>query len=138
MKYTKRSDIIELLFPSARARILRLLFNQPNKARYLSELAQRSDITFSTAHEELTSLLAAGVVTTYRSGSRRYFRPARDHRLFPHLLSLVHAVDRVPPIDVSQLRRNKRVKLKRPPRRKRPPLPLPPDTVYSGTLKGLR
>src|SRR4029079_6413934 len=112
MNPTKRSDIIELLFPTARARILRLLFNRPNKARYLSELAQCSDVTFSTAHEELASLVAAGVVMTYRRGSRRYFRPARDHRMFPHLLGLVHEADRVPSIDVSQLRRNKRPKLK--------------------------
>ena len=137
MKQNKRSDILELLFPMARARILRLLFNRRNKPRYLTELAQVNDIAFSTAHEELATLLTVGVVTTYSRGSRRYYRANRHHRLFSQLLALVHDADRLPPVDISLLRRNRRTKLRNKGIQARPSYPLRPDTVYSGTLRGL-
>ena len=139
MKHGKRSDILEMIFPTARARILRLLFKRPKKARYVSELAQLSNLALSTTQEELASLLTAGLITSYSGGYRRFYRANQNHRLFSHLLALVHDADRLPPLDVSQLRRNRRTKPEKRIRgRKYRSRPLSSFHVRTGILAGTR
>ena len=136
MKDQKRSDILEMIFPICRARILRTLFSRPNKPRYLSELAQLNGIAVGTAQEELASLLATGLITTYFGGYRRYYRVNRDHRLFSHLLGLVHDADKLPPVNVSDLRRNRRRKAGRKKTKKQPSYPIR-SHFHSAYLAGL-
>lgn len=111
----KRQQILEVIFPKARANILRLLFMKPKKPRYVRELARLGDVALSTTQEELDNLLTVGLITatTYSDGCKRFYRANRDHPLFPHLLGIVHGSGRMREVDVSKLRRIRRPKWKR-------------------------
>ena len=109
----KRQHVLELIFPKARANLLRLLFTKPKKACYLRELARRGHISVGTAHDELATLLTAGLITTSFNGYRRFYRPNQNHDLFPHVLGIVHGCGRMREVDVSSLRRVRRRKWKK-------------------------
>ena len=112
-KAQKRKDILEVIFPESRSRVLRLLFTAPKKGRYGRELAQLSGLALSTTQEELATLVAADLIVAGKlaPGCRRYYRANRDHPLYPHLFGLLHAAGRLSAVDVSNLRSIRRPKL---------------------------
>ena len=77
------------LFPRVRAEILRLLFFDPTKERYVSELVGHSALALRTVQEELAKLSALGLITSRKHGKRRYYRANRGHAAFSHLQQLV-------------------------------------------------
>lgn len=100
-------EVLDILFPKVRAEILRLLFSDATRQRYVRELMAMSGLALRTVQEELANLSAAGLVTSWSNGYHRFYRANRDHSLFSHLMSIVQKGARLP-----------RVK-KPPPRRKR-------------------
>lgn len=94
MKY--ELPALDLLFPKARAEILRLLFYDGKSQRYVRELMLMSGLALRTVQEELAILSALGVVKNWSNGYHRYYRANRDHALFPHLLAIVRASARLP------------------------------------------
>jgi hypothetical protein len=121
----RRPEILNVLFPTSRAEMLRLLFTAPKKPRYVRELMQLSGLALCTVQEELATLKASGLVTTWSNGYRRFYRANQDHPLFLHLLGLVHGSGRLPGIRISGLRRVRR-RGKRKLRPQRPVYPLAP------------
>ena len=99
--------ILNILFPKVRAEILRLLFSDPTRQRYVRELMALSGLALGTVQEELANLTAASLITNWSNGYHRFYRANRDHPLFPALLRIVQTSARLP-----------RVK-RPPPRRKR-------------------
>jgi hypothetical protein len=87
---------LDLLFPKVRAEILRILFSEPKKQRYVRELTAMSRLALRTVQEELATLAALGVVTSWSNGYHRFYRANRDHPLFSHLLAIVIASERLP------------------------------------------
>ncbi len=75
--------ILEILFPRVRAEILRLLFSEPARQRYVRELMTMSGLALRTVQEELANLSAAGLITSWTNGYHRFYRANRDHKLFP-------------------------------------------------------
>jgi DNA-binding transcriptional ArsR family regulator len=102
-----------VIFPKVRAEILRLLFTAPKKPRYVSELRRMSGLALGTVQEELATLKASGLITTWSNGYRRFYRANQHHPLFSHLLGIVHGSGRLPGIKVSHLRRIRRVRRKK-------------------------
>ena len=51
---------LDLLFPKVRAEILRILFSEPRKQRYVRELMVMSGLALRTVQEELATLTALG------------------------------------------------------------------------------
>jgi predicted transcriptional regulator len=92
---TARS-MLEVLFPKVRAEILRLLFSDPARQRYVRELVVLSGLALATIQEELGNLAAAGLITSWSNGYHRFYRANRDHPLFPHLLRIVQGSARLP------------------------------------------
>jgi predicted transcriptional regulator len=87
---------LDLLFPKVRAEMLRLLFFEPTKQRYVRELMAMSGLALRTVQEELATLSALGVVTSWSNGYHRFYRANRDHPLFSPLLAIVHESARLP------------------------------------------
>jgi len=130
----KRQPILELLFPTARANVLRVLFMKPTKRRSVRELARLSRTALSTTQEELAMLLASDLVTAspWVNGCRRFYQVNLGHALFPHLLGIVHWNSRVREIEISALRRVRRPKWK--PKSKPQPVYWRPPAHPTGTM----
>jgi predicted transcriptional regulator len=82
--------ILDVLFPKVRAQLLRLLFDLPQKQRYVRELANMSGLALCTIQDELRRLTAVGLLTTWSNGYHRFYRANKNHPLFPQLIRLVH------------------------------------------------
>jgi predicted transcriptional regulator len=120
----KRSPtVLEILFPRVRAEILRLLFLEPARERYVRELVAMSGLALRTVQEELINLSAAGLITNWTNGYHRFYRANRDHELFPSLVRIVQASARLPAVRKPPMRRKNR---KRRPTRSRSSVGLGP------------
>ena len=62
--------VLDILFPKVRAEILRLLFSDPTRQRYVRELMVMSGLALRTVQEELANLSAAGLLTSWSIGTR--------------------------------------------------------------------
>lgn len=87
---------LDLLFPKARAEILRLLFSDRKSQRYVRELALLSGLALRTVQEELAILSALRLVNSWSNGYHRFYRANWEHALFPHLLAIVGVSARLP------------------------------------------
>src|SRR5438132_5605922 len=89
-------EVLEILFPKVRAEILRLLFSDMKKQRYVRELTNMSGLALRTVQVELTKLSAVGVVTSWSNGYHRFYRANRGHPLSRYLLQIVQTNARLP------------------------------------------
>ncbi len=81
-------SVIHVLFPQARAELVRLLFADPSKEYHLRELARLSNLSIGTLQSEVRRLAAPGLLTARRDGNRLYFRANIAHPVFPELQGL--------------------------------------------------
>jgi predicted transcriptional regulator len=88
--------VLDILFPKVRAEILRLLFFDPARQRYVRELMTMSGLALRTVQEELAKLSAARLITSWSNGYHRFYRANADHPLFSHLMSIVRKSARLP------------------------------------------
>jgi hypothetical protein len=121
--------VLDVLFPTVRAKLMRLLMATPARQYYGRELAVRSGLALHTVQDELRKLTAVGLLTSSSNGYHRFYRADRDHPLYPHLLGIVQLSDKLPTTQHSALRRpsNRRAsthKTRRKPRRLPPERPL--------------
>jgi predicted transcriptional regulator len=91
-----KPGVLDLLFPEARAAILRLLFSNASVQRYVRELMLMSGLALRTIQEELATLSAAGLITTWSNGYRRFYKANRDHPLFADLRNIIRKSSRLP------------------------------------------
>ena len=93
----KRSmPVLDVLFPSVRATMLRLLFCSPPKQRYVRELMSLSGLALCTVQDELRKLSVLGLVSSWSNGYRRYYKADQGHPLFTHLLRIVQTSEQLP------------------------------------------
>ena len=78
-------NLIEQLFPKARAELLRLLFVDPERSLHLRDLARLSGLAVGTIQREVGNLRAAGLIVERRDGNRLYFRANTQHPIYPDL-----------------------------------------------------
>src|SRR5271168_4798512 len=76
----RNSSVLTALFPHVRQGVLAATLTQPSKWWYLSELADRLGTTPSSLQRELSSLVASGILTHRREGTRAYFKQRPDPR----------------------------------------------------------
>ena len=120
------SAILDVLFPKVRAQLLRLLFELPQKQRYVRELANMSGLALCTIQDELRKLTAVGLLTTWSNGYHRFYRANKKHPLFPQLTRLVQVSARLPRAKHSALNRQRSSRTQGR-RRRRSAGSLPPD-----------
>jgi len=102
-----KPGVIDLLFPEARAAILRLLFSNTRVQRYVRELMLMSGLALRTIQEELAILSAAGVITSWSNGYHRFYKANRDHPLFPDLRNIIQKGSRLPHLKLPKHRRRR-------------------------------
>jgi len=107
-----KPGVVDLLFPEARAAILRLLFSNTRVQRYVRELTLMSGLTLRTIQEELATLSATGVITTWSNGYHRFYKANRDHPLFPDLRNIIQKSSGLPHPKLPKHRRRKMRSLK--------------------------
>ena len=113
---TKQQTVLKVLFPKARAEILRLLFGDKRRPRYVREIMRESDLALRTIQDELKRLSAAGLLVSHSNGFHRFFAPNSAHPLFHELIRIAEMSERLPHTKSSKLFRASRAS-----RRKKPP-----------------
>jgi predicted nucleotidyltransferase len=81
--------LLTVLFPHARAELLRLLFTGASRELHLRELVRQSGLTLGSIQAEVEKLQSAGLLVDRRDGNRRYVRANVAHPLYSDLRNLV-------------------------------------------------
>lgn len=80
--------LLDLLFPTVRAEVLRALFVDTRREMYVREIARASDLALRNVQRELAVLRRVGVGTSRTKGYHVFFRANRDRMLFLSLQQL--------------------------------------------------
>jgi predicted nucleotidyltransferase len=80
--------LMNLLFPSARQRVLAVLLLQPGEGFHRRELARLAGSHAGTLARELDKLVAAGLVQRQARGNQVVYRADARHPLYPELSAL--------------------------------------------------
>ena len=121
-----KKTVLDVLFPRVRAELLRLLFVEPERHRYVRELMNMSGLALHTIQDELRKLNTVGLIVTWSNGYHRFYRANQDHPLFDSLLHIVRRSVHLPsPKQILQRQPRRRRRARR--RTGRPPIPLPKD-----------
>jgi predicted nucleotidyltransferase len=94
----RNSSVLTALFPQVRQGLLAATLTQPSKWWYLSELADRLGTTPSSLQRELSSLVASGILTHRREGTRAYFKAETRSPVFRELQRLFEKTTGMIPI----------------------------------------
>jgi len=78
-------NLIEQLFPRARAEVIRLLFTDPERSLHLRELARLSGLAVGTIQSEVSKLREAGLLEERRDGNRLYLSANTGNPIFTEL-----------------------------------------------------
>ena len=88
--------VLDVLFPSVRAKMLRLLFCRPPRQRYVRELMNLSGLALCTVQDELRKMSVLGLVTSWSNGYRRYYKADQAHPFFAPLRRIVQTSEDLP------------------------------------------
>lgn len=83
------TGVLYVLFPQVRAEILRLLFGNPSRERYVRQIARDSDLSLRTVQQELAKLEESGLIVSRKHPFFRFYSANRYHPLFLTLHNLV-------------------------------------------------
>ena len=83
------SAVADALFTSTQQRVLALLFGQPNRSFFVTELMSLADSGRGAVQRELGRLAQSGLVTVTRVGNQKHYQANRDSPLFEELCSIV-------------------------------------------------
>ncbi len=83
------SALADALFTSTQQRVLALLFGQPNRSFFVTELMSLADSGRGAVQRELARLAQSGLVTVSRIGNQKHFQANHDSPLFHELCSIV-------------------------------------------------
>jgi len=80
---------LDALLPKTRQGVLAAVLLQPEKAWYISELAQRMGVPPSSLQRELHDLAKAGILKTHRQGRMAYYQANAESPIFSDLRGLL-------------------------------------------------
>lgn len=83
------TSLADALFTTTEQRVLALLFGQPARSFYASELIERTGSGSSAVQRELHRLASSGLVTVKRIGNQKHYQANPDSPVFEELCSLV-------------------------------------------------
>jgi len=84
-----RTSLADALFTTTQQRVLALLFGQPARSSYASELIERTGSGSGAVQRELKRLASSGLVTVKRIGNQKHYQANPDSPVFSELRSLV-------------------------------------------------
>lgn len=82
-------SLADALFTTTQQRVLALLFGQPNRSFYTSEMIERTGSGSGAVQRELKRLALSGLVTVKRIGNQRHYQANPASPVFEELCSLV-------------------------------------------------
>jgi predicted nucleotidyltransferase len=88
-KARPRMGIADALFSPVEARVLALLFGQPDRSFQSAELIRLADSGTGGTHRVLTRLASAGLLTASRAGNQKHYQANRASPVFHELHRLV-------------------------------------------------
>lgn len=88
-KETRRTSIADALFSRTQQRVLGLLFGEPERSFFVTEILQRAGSGRGTVQRELERLAGSGLVTVTRIGNQKHYQANRQAPVFEELRSLV-------------------------------------------------
>ena len=86
---TRRTSLADALFTTTQQRVLDLIFGQPHRSFYASELIERTGSGSGAMQRELKRLESSGLVTIRRIGNQKHYQANPDSPVFGELSGLV-------------------------------------------------
>jgi predicted nucleotidyltransferase len=83
------ASLADALFSTVQQRVLALLFGQPERSFYTSELIHMVGSGSGAVQREIARLEQSGLVTMRRSGAQKHYQANADSPLFDELCSIV-------------------------------------------------
>ncbi len=85
----RRTSLSDALFTNTQKRVLGLLFGQPDRSYFASELISLVNAGSGTVQRELERLLDSGLITMTPVGNQKHYKANRAAPIFEELRSLV-------------------------------------------------
>jgi predicted nucleotidyltransferase len=85
----KTSGITDALFSKVQQRVMALLFGQPERSFYTSEILRHVDSGVGAVDRELNRLRQCGLVTVERIGNQKHYRANKQAPVFEDLRGLL-------------------------------------------------
>lgn len=86
---TSPDKLSELLFSRTRARLLGLLYGQPDRSFYLAELFRLANVGRGAVQRELARLVSGDLVSVRERGNQRLYQANREAPVFAELEGLI-------------------------------------------------
>jgi predicted nucleotidyltransferase len=85
----RRSSLADALFTSTQQRVLGLLFGQPDRSFFVTQIMALANSGRGAVQRELSRLSASGLVTVTRAGNQKHYQANRSSPLFEELCNIV-------------------------------------------------
>ena len=85
---SRTTSLADALFSTVQQRVLGLLFGNPERSFYASELIQLVGAGSGAVQREIARLAHSGLVTMHRSGAQKHYQANRKSPLFAELRSI--------------------------------------------------
>ena len=86
---TSSQSMADALFTTTQQRLLGLLFGQPRRSFYVTELIELADVGRGAVQRELARLEQSGLVLTERNGNRRHYQADPGAPIYDELCSII-------------------------------------------------
>ena len=86
---SRRASLADALFTKTQQRVLSVLFGQPGRSVYASELIREAGTGSGAAQRELARLEAGGLIVSRRIGSQKHYQANPASPLFSELRNIV-------------------------------------------------
>lgn len=87
--------MIEALFSNSKAKILTLLYGDPERRYYAREMERELGIRISHLLKELEKLSIAGLVAASKDGNRNYYQANQANPIFEELTNIIRKTSRL-------------------------------------------
>jgi predicted transcriptional regulator len=89
MTVPSTSSLADALFTSTQQKVLGLLFGQPGRSFFVTEIMKMLKVGSGVVQRELHRLEAAGLVTIRMQGNQKHYQANSDSPLFDEICSIV-------------------------------------------------
>src|SRR5436305_14801988 len=86
---SRRRSLADALFTKTQQRVLRVLFGQPERSFYASELIRQAGTGSGAAQRELAKLEESGLIAARRIGHQKHYQANATSPLYSELRNIV-------------------------------------------------
>jgi len=89
MRASRRTSLADALFSATQQRVLGLLFGQPDRTFFATEIIKRTRSGSGAVQRELARLTDSGLVVVSRIGNQKHYQASRSSPVFDELRAIV-------------------------------------------------